>query len=205
MRWEFWRVVAVNLLALGVGLGLAHGQDPAPGGPGPFVRMVRHNDGSRTVTAKDSAKAEQEVLTYDIQGDLKLRRVYQLDRYGKAVTFVIHEGSGKPVIRGEFTYDVRDRMTEERLYSIPGNQLMRQLVQEYDPKTGKKLAPRVKNYASLPSELLYWMDPDSAGSAGAQVKAAAAAAATGAKSDAKSGSGGKSGLFRGMFKKDKGN
>jgi hypothetical protein len=168
--------------------------------PGPFVRMVRHNDGSRTVTAKDAAKAEQEVLTYDAQGDLKLRRVYQLDRYGKAVSFVIQEGSGKPLIRGEFTYDVRDRMTEERLYSIPGDQLMRRLVQDYDPGTGKKLMPRVQNHIALPSELLYWMDPDSAGSEGARVKAAAAAAANGPKTAPT----GKPGIFRGLFKKDKG-
>jgi len=105
--------------------------------------MVRHNDGSRTVTAKDPSKAEQEIMTYDVQGDLKLRRLYQLDRYGKPVTFVIHEASGRPVLRGEFSYDVRDRMSEERLYSVPGNQLIRRLIQDYDPGTGEKLPPRI--------------------------------------------------------------
>ncbi len=199
-RLSFWGIrLIIGFLSLQVGL--AQSYPAAPGAAGPFVRMVRHNDGSRTVTAKDPAKAEQEVLTYDAQGDLKLRRVYQLDRYGKAVTFVIHDQSSKPVIRGEFTYDVRDRMTEERLYSVPGNQLVRRLVQSYDPNTGKKLNPQVQNYTTLPSELLYWMDPDSAGSAGAQAKAAAAAANPKNAQDGKSGSG----RLRGLFKKDKGN
>jgi hypothetical protein len=158
--------------------------------------MVRHNDGSRTITAKDPTKHEQEVLTYDPQGDLKLRRIYQLDTYGKAVTFVIQDGSSKPVLRGEFTYDVRDRMNEERLYSVPGNQMIRRLVQDYDPSTGKKLNPRIQNYAALPAELLYWMDPDSAQPATA---GGGAKPATG-----KGNEPGKTGIFGGRFKKDKG-
>lgn len=167
----------------------APGKAPMPSGP--FVRMVRHNDGSRTVTAKDPSKAEQEVLTYDPQGDMKLRRLYQLDRYGKPVTFIIQDGTGKPVIRGEFTYDVRDRMNEERLYAIPGNQMIRKLVQDYDPSTGKKLNPRIQNFAALPEELLYWMDPDSAETQG-----------PGGPPKAED-SPAKPGRLRGMFKKDK--
>jgi len=172
--------------------------DPSklPAASGPFVRMVRHNDGSRTVTAKDPSKAEQEVLTYDPQGDLKLRRLYQLDRYGKPVTFVINEASGRPVLRGEFTYDVRDRMSEERLYSLPGNQMIRRLVQDYDPGTGKKLPARIQNYGTLPPELLYWMDPDSSQNQ--------ATGATGKGDAGKGGTDGKPGKLRGLFKKDKG-
>lgn len=197
------RVLALCGLLPFAGAGIGFAQIPAnaskmPAAGGPFVRMVRHNDGSRTVTAKDTSKAEQEVLTYDPQGDLKLRRIYQLDRYGKPVNFMIQDGQGTAVLRGEFTYDVRDRMSEERLYSVPGNQMIRKLVQDYDPSTGKKLNPRIQNFAALPSELLYWMDPDSADPHGPGAPAKGADGKTaGADKPSKPG-------LRGLFKKDKG-
>jgi hypothetical protein len=168
---------------------------------GPFVRMVRHNDGSRSVTARDAGKTEQEVLTYDSEGELKLRRIYQLDRYGKATTFIIQDGSGRPVLRGEFAYDSRDRMTEERLYGVPGNQLIRRLNQDYEPTTGKKLKPRIQSHSPLPEELLYWMDPDSAqpGALEAAMKAAQAKGGPAAPAPAPE----KKGIFRGILKRGK--
>jgi len=170
---------------------------------GPFVRMVRHNDGSRSVTARDSTKNEQEVLTYDPQGQLKLRRVYQLDRYGKATTFIIHDGTGRPVLRGEFAYDTRDRMHEERLYSVPGDQLIRRLNQDYHPTTGQKLKPRIQSQAPLPEELLYWMDPDSAqpGSLEAAMKAAKAKEGGGVTASPEAPE--KKGIFKGILKRGK--
>ncbi len=141
---------------------LSFAQAPAapPNASGPFVRMVRHNDGSRTVTARDASKREQEITTYDHEGELRLRRIYQLDRYGRAERFMIYDGQGTPLVRGEFTFDEFGRMIEERLFSVPDGKPIRTLRQTYDAQ-GKVQVPKVANHQPLPQELLYWMDPDS--------------------------------------------
>ncbi len=126
---------------------------------GPFVRMVKHNDGSRTVTASpDSTKKTQEITTYDAQGTLRLKRVYRMNQYDKPDSFIISDGAGRPLVEGKFNYDMHHRLQTEELFELPSRQLLRRQVHSYD--LANQDSVRTTNYAALPPELLRWMDPD---------------------------------------------
>lgn len=130
---------------------------------GPYVRMVEHNDGSRSVTARDDTTKELVISTYGPppEGDLKLQRKYQLDRYGKPTAFFIYDGTGRPLVRGEFTYDAQDRVIEEKWFELPSERPIRTLAQNFDAKGGR-LPPQYMHQASLPPEVVRWLDPDAA-------------------------------------------
>lgn len=130
---------------------------------GPFVRMVRHNDGSRSVTARDETTKELVITTYGPppQGELKLTRKYQLDQYGKPVTFTFSDGTGRPLVRGQYVYDSQDRVIEERWFELPSERPIRTLAQNYDAK-GKRLPPQSMHEATLPPEVVRWLEPDKA-------------------------------------------
>jgi len=172
-----------------------------PGSQEAFVRMVRHNDGSRTVTSKHSGNATgkgvdehiQLVQTYDKNGDLRLERSYKLNTAsGQPDTFTIYNGQRQPLLLGRFTYDGFGRVQTETLYAAQTRKEVRRLTQGYD-YAGKKLNPKVENFESLPPDILYWMDPDSA-------PASAQKAMAGSTSKGSSGaSGEKKGGILGIF------
>ena len=130
----------------------------------PFVRIVKHNDGSRTITAK-SQKLEgqkqsmQEVKTVDKDGNLRLRRIYYLNRYGQPQRFEMYDGTGRPVLTGEFEYDGLDRIRKEVLFEVGTGMKLREQTRHYRQSHEAPLI-ETKSYGVLPVELLYWMDPD---------------------------------------------
>ncbi len=133
---------------------------------GPFVRMVRHNDGSRTVTARSELDPgsslnlgkSQTISTYDPEGDLRLKRIYQLNKYGKPETFIISDGAGRPLVEGLFTYDLQNRLEKEELFELPSKRPLRTQIHSYT--AGNYGTVRTVNHGPLPPELLRWMDPD---------------------------------------------
>ncbi len=126
---------------------------------GPFVRMIRHKDGSRTVTGYHSGMKIQEITTIDKDGVERLKRVNYLDKYGRPERFEYRSGTGGLLLHGQFVYDEKGRMAEELLYT-PDGRLLRKLVQNYDFATGAKLAPTVEHKGALPPEIVRWMNPD---------------------------------------------
>lgn len=136
------------------------------GDGGPFVRMVRHNDGSRTVTARSELDPNstlkvgktQTISTYDPEGELRLKRVYQLNKYGKPEVFVISDGAGRPLVEGLFTYDLQNRLAKEELFELPSKRPVRTQIHSYT--AGSYGTVRTVNHGPLPPELLRWMDPD---------------------------------------------
>ncbi|MEM0970202.1 MAG: hypothetical protein AAF191_04630 [Verrucomicrobiota bacterium] len=129
---------------------------------GPFVKLVRHNDGSRTVTSRDEVMNDQILTTYGPDGEIKLIRKYQLDRYGRSTTFTIYDGNERPLLQGEYGYDSSSRLIEESLWELPSGDPIRILSQGYDA-SGRKMMPNNRYYKELPEAILYWMDPDSRG------------------------------------------
>jgi hypothetical protein len=128
---------------------------------GPFVRMVRHNDGSKSITARDELTKELVISTYDPEGNLKLRRNYQLDLYGKPKTFLFYDGGGQPLVRGEYIYDAQDRVTEEKWFDMQSQKPIQDLAHNYDAK-GKRLPPQTMHEATLPPAVVRWLEPDKA-------------------------------------------
>lgn len=201
---RFWPLFGA--LLIGVTPAFGQGGQPfgaagrGPGSQEAFVRMVRHNDGSRTVTSKHSGNATgkgvdehiQLVQTYDKNGELRLERSYKLSTAnGQPDTFTIYNGNRQPLLLGRFTYDAFGRMQTETLFSAQTRKEVRRLTQGYD-YSGKKLPPKVENFEALPADILYWMDPDSA-PASAQKAMAGGAGAKGAS--------GKKGGILGIFGK----
>ena len=123
--------------------------------------MVRHNDGSKSITARDEMTKELVISTYDPEGNLKLRRNYQLDQYGKPVTFLFYDGAGQPLVRGQYVYDAQDRVSEEKWFDMQSQQEIRTLAQNYDAK-GKRLPPQTMHEATLPPAVVRWLEPDKA-------------------------------------------
>lgn len=138
---------------------------------GPFVRMIRHNDGSKSITARDQNTKELVITTYDPEGNLKLRRNYQLDQYGKPVTFTFLNGTDVPLVRGEYVYDAQDRVIEEKWFELPSQRPIRNLAQNYDAHGMKRLAPQSMHEATLPPEVVRWLEPDKAQAKEAERKA----------------------------------
>lgn len=145
--------------------------EPSSGNSDPFVKMVRHNDGSRTVTARSDLTNEfnpnmderlmvpiQEVVTYDPEGNMRLRRVYTLNRYGQAETVMMTNGDGTRILRGEFHYDFTGRLQVEKLFTLPGDRLVREQRTDYD--SNGRGTKRTINHGAMPPDLLKWMDPD---------------------------------------------
>lgn len=153
-------VSSERLLAAGASP-VVPGAAPASPTGGPFVRMVRHNDGSRSITARDDTTKEMVITTYDPLGNLKLRRNYQLDRFGKPATFIFYDGAGKPLVRGEYVYDAQDRVAAERWFELPTQKPILTLAQNYDAK-GRRLPPQSMHEATLPPEVVRWLEPDKA-------------------------------------------
>ena len=128
--------------------------------------MVRHNDGSRTVTAKSNIDPNsplkvgksQTISTYDPEGVLRLKRVYQINQYNKPETFVIYDGNSRPLIEGRFEYDFQHRLVKEELYELPSRKLVRRQTHNYT--VGDQRTVNTVNYGPLPPALLRWMDPD---------------------------------------------
>ncbi|MEM1293826.1 MAG: hypothetical protein AAGH89_00580 [Verrucomicrobiota bacterium] len=141
-------------------------QQGSSAGGGPFVRMVRHNDGSRTVTARSELDPNsplkvgktQTISTYDPEGVLRLKRIYQLNKYGKPEVFVISDGAGRPLVEGLFTYDLQNRLAKEELFELPSKRPVRTQIHSYT--AGTRGTVRTVNHGPLPPELLRWMDPD---------------------------------------------
>lgn len=93
-----------------------------------WVRVVRNSTGGRTVTTHNANTRIQEVVTYNHLNRVVLKRTYQLNRYDQPERFLVYDARGAVVYRGEFEYDLQDRLSEERLFSMPGDFLVRRLV-----------------------------------------------------------------------------
>jgi len=150
-------------MTLGLILGILSPSLMADDSQGPFVRMVRHKDGSRTVTAHHVGMQAQEVVTYDADNVVRLKRINHLDKYGRPQSFEFYDGNNRLLMRGKFTFDSMDRMKEELLYTVDG-QLIRRLTKNYDLATGKELPPTITGgSAGVPQQILQWSDPDGEG------------------------------------------
>lgn len=121
-----------------------------------WVRVVRNSTGGRTVTSHNGNTHIQEVITYDHLNRQVLKRTYMLNRYGAPEEFMVYDGRGVVVYRGEFIYDAQDRLTEEKLYAMPGSHLVRRLV--YDPFDPKRKPQSQSFGVGVSSEILEQMN-----------------------------------------------
>lgn len=88
---------------------------------GPFVRVKRNEDGSRTVFERGNDEKTMTKTTYSAQGNLTLKTVYRLDDNGNPLKCDIYDGLGNRLYKTSFGYSKRPGVTfgklvQERLY-----------------------------------------------------------------------------------------
>ena len=107
-------------------------------------KTIIHPDGTKTESVSDPNTRQMEQKTFDTNGVLVLRRLYQLNERGLPMMGNIYDGAGNLVARAQSYFDPFGRLQEERLSNLQG-EVFQQVVHEYDDK-GKAKKPKVINY-----------------------------------------------------------
>ena len=107
-------------------------------------KTIIHPDGTKTESVSDPNTRQMEQKTFDTNGVLVLRRLYQLNERSQPVMGNIYDGAGNLIARAQSYFDPFGRLQEERLSNLQG-EVFQQVVHEHDDK-GKALKPKVINY-----------------------------------------------------------
>lgn len=107
-------------------------------------KTIIHPDGTKTESVNDPNTREMEQKTFDANGVLLLRRLYQLNEKSLPVMGNIYDGAGNLIARTQSYFDDFGRLKEERLSNLQG-EVFQQVVHDYDEK-GKAKKPKVINY-----------------------------------------------------------
>ncbi|BCX47420.1 hypothetical protein HAHE_13280 [Haloferula helveola] len=88
---------------------------------GPFVRVKRNEDGSRTVFKRGNDKKTLTKSTYTASGNLTMKTVYRLDDEGNPLKCDIYDGLGNRLYKTSFGYSKRPgptfgKLVQELLY-----------------------------------------------------------------------------------------
>ena len=126
-----------QLLALVFVFGaLAHGQE---GGfdavDGPNVRVMRHDDGSRTVFTRSPDNRTLTKKTFRGTGALSMVTIYRMDTHGNTLTCKIYDGQKNELFKSRYGYHkVTGQLVEEQMFDAR--------VKRIDPNTGQEMPVR---------------------------------------------------------------
>ena len=90
---------------------------------GPFVRVKRNEDGSKTVFERGQDERTLMKLTYAANGNLTLKTVYRLDASGNPLKCEMFDGVGTKLYKTQFGYSkvpgpTYGKLVQERLYDV---------------------------------------------------------------------------------------
>lgn len=103
---------------------------PAPGQgvpgvdiQGPFVRVKRNEDGSKTVFERGQDERTLTKATYTASGNLTLKTIYRLDDAGNPLKCEMFDGQGTKLYKTQFGYSkvpgpTYGKLVQERLYDV---------------------------------------------------------------------------------------
>ncbi|GAA5481706.1 hypothetical protein [Haloferula sargassicola] len=94
---------------------------PGIGIEGPFVRVKRNDDGSKTVFERGQDEKTLTKKTFTAGGNLTLKTVYRLDSRGNPLKCDIYDGIGNKLYKTAFAYSKRPgptygKLAQELLY-----------------------------------------------------------------------------------------
>lgn len=94
---------------------------PGIGIEGPFVRVQRNKDGSRTVFERGNDDRTLTKTTYSADGNISLKTIYRLDGNGNPLKCDIFDGLGVRIYKTQFGYSKRPgptfgKLVQELLY-----------------------------------------------------------------------------------------
>lgn len=111
---------------------------------GPNVRVMRHEDGSRTVFTRSPDNRVWTKRTYTGNGALYLITIYRMDEHGNPTGCKIFDGQKSEMFKTSYGYRKSDgKLVEERLFDSR--------VKRINPNTGDEMPVRrfIYNYDAL--------------------------------------------------------
>lgn len=102
---------------------------------GPNVRVMRHDDGSRTVFTRSPDSRTLTKKTYTGKGALFLVTIYRMDAQGNPMNCKIYDGQKNEMFKSRYGYRKSDgQLVEEQMFDSR--------VKRVDPNTGEEMPVR---------------------------------------------------------------
>jgi hypothetical protein len=102
---------------------------------GPNVRVMRHNDGSKTIFTRSPDNRSLTKRTYGPKGVVKMLTIYRMDEHGNPTGCKIYDGNKNELYKFSYGYRKTDgKLAEERMFDSR--------VKRIDPKTGNEMPVR---------------------------------------------------------------
>lgn len=102
---------------------------------GPNVRVMRHDDGSRTIFSRSPDSRTLTKKTYTGNGALFLVTIYRMDAQGNPMSCKIYDGQKNEMFKSRYGYRKTDgQLVEEQMFDSR--------VKRIDPNTGEEMPVR---------------------------------------------------------------
>lgn len=102
---------------------------------GPNVRVMRHDDGSRTVFTRSPDNKVLTKRTFTADGSLFLVTIYRMDEHGNPMNSKIYDGQKTEMFKSRYGYRKDDgQLVEEQMFDSR--------VKRTDPNTGEEMPVR---------------------------------------------------------------
>ncbi len=99
---------------------------------GPNVRVMRHDDGTRTLFTRTPDNRTLVKKKFTANGTLVMRTIYRMDSAGNPVACRIFDSQNEVIFKVSYGYRKSDgQLVEERMFDAKSKRL--------DPKTGKEM------------------------------------------------------------------
>jgi hypothetical protein len=106
---------------------------------GPNVRVMRHDDGSRTIFKRTPDNRTLYKKKYSANGVLIMMTIYRMDAHANPIACKIRDGQGNLLFKVSYGYRRSDgQLVEERMFDAR--------VKRRDPNTGKEMPVQVIKY-----------------------------------------------------------
>lgn len=102
---------------------------------GPNVRVMRHEDGSRTIFTRSPDNRVLTKKTYTANGALFLVTIYRMDAHGNPMNCKIYDGQKNEMFKSRYGYRNSDGLLVEE-------QMFDSRVKRTDPNTGQEMPVR---------------------------------------------------------------
>jgi hypothetical protein len=102
---------------------------------GPNVRVMRHDDGSRTIFVRSPDNRTLTKRTFSAKGTVNMVTIYRMDKNGNPTGCKIFDGNGSELYKFSYGYNKKNgKLAEERMFDSR--------VKRIDPKTGDEMPVR---------------------------------------------------------------
>ena len=122
-------------LAMAAALPVSAADDGFNAVDGPNVRVMRHEDGARTMFLRSPDNKTLTKKTYSANGALELVTIYRMDANGNTLSCKIYDGSKIELYKVRYGYRKSDgQLVEEQMFDSR--------VKRIDPATGQEMPVR---------------------------------------------------------------